>query len=286
MAVTNLATVGTDTTISSGTIVVGSGTANTKGPYVEMTASTPFAVTGVILQVTYAGSGILSNNFLFDIATGGAGSETPIVENIAVTAIGVRGGYTPVFIPIAIPSGSRISVRCQNSSTSTTGVLGVGLILVGGTAAGASSCQTYGANTATSRGTSVDPGGSANTKGPYVELTSATTADANYLVLMFTRAAQALSESVNWLIDIATGGPGAESVLIADVQVAGSITGDRVLPTSIALAVPTISSGTRLSARAACSVTSGARVVDVSVLALNVPEPASGGGAFAYAFMG
>src|SRR5690606_23999788 len=109
MAITSLATVGTNTAISSGTFVAGSGTANTKGPYVEMTASTAFAVTGVIFQVTYASPSTLSNNFLFDIATGGAGSETPIVENIAVTATGSRGGYDPVFIPIAIPSGSRIS---------------------------------------------------------------------------------------------------------------------------------------------------------------------------------
>lgn len=275
--VNNLATVGIDAATSGGTGVIGSGTAHVKGSWVELENSTPFDACGIIVRITYHTAGALTDDSLVDIGIGAAAAETVLIPNILFGTISVRKGIEVCF-PIEIPSGTRVAARVQHSSTSVTDIVGVSATLLGKDGfSGASACQTYGANTATSGGANVDPGAVLNTKGAYTELSSGISADANYLVIVLGEQENTARASAMWLLDIATGAGGAESVLVPDISFVTSSATSLLCPGSFATPIPPITAGTRLAARAACSITNATdRTIDVAVYAMNIPEPAAG----------
>jgi hypothetical protein len=114
--------IGFNSAATKGTPVTPSATAHTKGAYAQLTASTPRDFYGffVIFNLTY---GELCFS-LFDIAIGASGSEFNIIPNRFVLQGDLAnnaGSFTdPVspFIPMRIPSGTRISARAQSSKAS------------------------------------------------------------------------------------------------------------------------------------------------------------------------
>lgn len=283
---TGLTTIGIDASVSAGTSIVGSGTANTKGAWVQLVASTASDSWGMIAQIQYRGTTNLSDDFLIDIGIGGSGSEVVLVGNLLASTNAVRQGLYETFLPIAIPSGTRVSARCQNNSTSTADILGLSIVLFGkGTQSGASACQTYGANTADSGGIVVDAGAAPNTKGAWAQVTAATTADCNWIAVHVGDAGDTSRASANYLLDVGTGGSGSEVVLIPDLSFGVTTLIDTYVLKSFTVPVPTIASGTRLSARlASTTATAGDRTCDVVLYAFNVPQiTGGGGGAWAFA---
>ena len=206
--------------------------AHAKGPYTEVVASTPYDSSRLYLQLA-AGS----NNgrlVLVDLATGGAGAETVAVANIATTIdVDIM---TAIFVPVTVdlPAGTRLALRCQtglSAATTESFVVHLEDRALGSIA----SPVTYGAVTAASRGTVLDPGTTINTKGSYVQVSASTSARIDTLVLC-TTASQAGSTFItaftSWLLDIATGTSGAESVLLPNFRYSANTNVDCLRPPS------------------------------------------------------
>lgn len=107
-------------------------TANTKGAWTVISASTPNAYQGLVVATQLA-SGVISvsaNQLAVDVAVGGSGSEVPIVENVIYstgTAESITQLTSQTFYEADIPAGSRITARLQRVVTNQR----VGLILLG-----------------------------------------------------------------------------------------------------------------------------------------------------------
>lgn len=119
-------------TTTSDSLVDPSNTANTKGSYDEIVASTTNAIEAFILfAVTGTGDVASSRTILLDLAKGGAGSEVLILENLflyessAVDAY-VPGFFGPIYLPL--PAGTALTARCQASLASLAGQVYVSVL--------------------------------------------------------------------------------------------------------------------------------------------------------------
>lgn len=251
-----VSSIGAVSATSFGTSVTAPGSANTKGAWLELSSAAPHDVAGIVLSSYWtASTGAVHS--LLDIGIGGSGSEVVLVGNVPHTRFSSAGApSSPILLPCAIPAGTRIAARYQASAISGA-ALDVQMQLL---AAGndypirSSRCADYGAVTAASTGTSVDPGGSANTKGSWVELTSSTAHGSQWAVISITHALNI--SSARWLMDLAIGGAGSEVVVLQDLLWSGhqiSNVGLGIQRTFIPLALP---SGVRLAARCQSSITS------------------------------
>lgn len=142
-AFSSLTDYGTATASSGGTTADAGGTANTKGSYVQLTASTTYAHKGLMIAAMRPTPGTsMSTDYIqaADVAIGAAGSEKIIIPDLRFVASVMTGGvntpytagsatlsgrgtvipeYTPI-IPCDIPAGSRIAVRQSSSSVQAT----------------------------------------------------------------------------------------------------------------------------------------------------------------------
>lgn len=114
-------------------------TANTKGAYTQLTASTTHDLAGFFLgfdmQNHPGGSTSVGSTIAVDIAIGASGAEKIILPNVLRTHQLFSGGgdvalpLTPIF-PITIPAGTRIAARAQCQITTATD-RNIGLSLYG-----------------------------------------------------------------------------------------------------------------------------------------------------------
>lgn len=255
--------IGADTTASRGTAVTASGSTNTKGSYTQLVASSSFDASAIKVSLAPATS---HTGYLVDIAVGGAGSETVIATNLPIYS---RTGTVAVYdLPIHIPAGTRISARCQSATSAA--VAHVSALLYSppwGRAIPLSRTFTYGVSTSTSLVTTqLDPGGSANTLGSYLQLTSSTASPIKALVPALMNANGAYSDA-NWLIDIAVGGAGSETVVIPKLHAGASAPADIITPSTWPVFDIDIPASTRLSARAQCDITDASdRKIDIVLI--------------------
>lgn len=249
------------TASSIGTSVTGSVSAHVKGSYFQLIAATSFQAKGLFLSFT---NGQAGHDFLVDIAIGGAGSEQIIIANLLVsqTALNTDVYY---FFPVEIPAGSRISARLQSTTTSGSQRVS-GLLLGGGMAQveGWSGVETLGADTSDSGGTSIDPGGTINTKGSYVQVTAACGHEIRGLSIGIGHGQNGIRSNANFLVDIAIGGAGSEQVIVPNVALHSTAGSDMILPLSYNFIPIRIPSGSRIAVRAQCDINDAAdRLFDV-----------------------
>ena len=271
-----------------GVIITAPGATNTKGAYAEVVASTAGAATGMVVVISTGGN---DSDGLFDIATGAASSEVDIVSNQFIRHQNSNTNQSHVFYyPVAIAAGTRVAMRRQ--ATSTTASMTASIYLLNETQSkrlDTCTAVTYGAATGDSGGTSVDPGGTASTKGSYSQITATTSADIHFVTVMVGHADNnnALT-SCYWSIDIATGAAASESIVIADIRTQVH-TGSRINSAHFFGPFPVyITSGTRLAARAQCSTNDATgRLIDVIVTGYTATLGLSGGGGahFSASFM-
>lgn len=151
----------------SGTTVTGSASTNTLGNYAELISSTTANSQGLWVLITDM-SGSLSNTNgtgLVNIATGAESSESVIVPNLNACGVIPNGtGNIAVtgklyWLPgLQIASGSRIAANFQSGVGSRTVNVAVFLDLGFNIDISQTTVVTYGATTASSKGTSVTPG--------------------------------------------------------------------------------------------------------------------------------
>lgn len=243
---------------SDATSVTAGGSANTKGSWVEVSASWPGY--GGLTMATQALGGVDS---LLDIGIGSAGSEVVVAENVYAGNGASARLMAPFCLPLMIPSGARVSVRSQASTASSACSVFITSspqpVLLG-------RCTTYGANTGDSGGVQVDPGLSSNTKGAWVTVTASTTSDIKAFILVLGVLADLSRPNTRWLIDVAVGGAGAEQVIVSDYGAAARSEHDAVLPQVSQLMPIQIPAGSRIAIRAQCDITTlGDRLFDAII---------------------
>ena len=250
---------------SDGIVIVPSATAHTKGSYTDLIAATAFSAQGI--SVTMLANGTASNeHWLFDIAVGEAASEQIIIADLRMIRAASNFGPT-IYLPVTVPVGVRLSARCQTSATTSNGSNGIVTQLGQSTLFGQfgmQRCVTYGADAATTIGTSIDPGAVAHTKGAYTQLTAATTSLIRWLgVSISNKRNTAHAATTTWLADIAIGAAASEQVIIPDLSFIAMGTNQGFHPSYYSLPID-IPLGSRIAVRAQCDITDATdRLFDV-----------------------
>lgn len=263
-------TAGAVTASSRGTAVIAD--ANAKGSWTELIAST--SITTKLLYVFFRASTDPAP-YVIDIGTGAAASEVVVISNLLIDTAGPAGSgqeagcLGPFRIDIA--SGTRIAARAEtNAVVAGDETIFIEVLLCDSEIPLLTSPThaSYGVTVgSTPKGNTVDPGGTAHTKGAYTELVAASAASIEHLMLKFGSKENLAAANADFLVDIATGAPGSEAVIVANLHLfIGAIT-DRPDPQSIVIPGNPFA-GVRIAARAQCSIIDATdRLISVSALA-------------------
>lgn len=250
----------TSNNVTSGVrAVAAAASANTKGSWVELIASTAEDYECLLVHFAAATSNV---SYLLDIGIGGAGSEVVIVSDVH-TSIGNNSSEWFV-VPRSIPSGTRVSARVASSTLSSQlrcAVVGI----KGGwfTPQGGGDITTYGANAADSGGTPVDAGASANTFGAWAQLTASTGADLKGIAVRTGGVNNTTPTTGQGLLQIGVGAGGSE-VGLFEIPFNMGTTIDNYGPMPPLWFPADIPAGSRLAARVMMTVTDATdRVMDV-----------------------
>lgn len=230
------------------------------GAYTEVVASLSENVSGIYFQLSAAtNTSTVDSSTLLDIAIGGAGSETNIVENIPV-------GYKILlnvlnFIPVSIPKGTRVAMRIRSAQISKN--ITVRYIFMRAKRfydAMPSRLISMGANTGVSGGTTLTAPGSLNTKSAWTEITASTTEPFQGVLIGVQGAQSGAVPGGNTLIDIGINSAGNEVAIVSDIFAItnASEAVDLLRPPTFTRHIP---AGTRLSVRYARSATAPLDVV-------------------------
>lgn len=263
--------VSTAVTANSTGIIVTSGTANTKGAWQEMIASTSEETYWVQLHLKGLGA---DESYLVDLGTGAAASEVVKVANMYVFGNGSFFATTPIIFPLTIPSGTRVSLRCQATSASAT--MEAMLYLSNDSGYGTSTInETIGAVTGSSKGTQLDPGGTDDTKGGYTQLVASTSDEYNYWLVFLGNNDNPAQTSQTYLVDIGTGA--TPSAVIDNIMFISSAF---EVSTNCMHFFETIASGTKISAQCQSSDTLDAtdRLMDIVIIGFKIAAASGGGG--------
>lgn len=190
--------------ISAQTTVTTSGSNHTKGSWVELESSTDYAVHGFYLIMDAASTSATAQRMLVDVGIGGAGSEVVLVPNILVssgTATDRINGGHHLYVPMYIPSGTRVAARAQ-VNTAAAKTLKMAIIF---NYSGESliptfqKCDALGITTGSTAGVSVTPG-----SGAYGSYTTIATISRGYSALLVVAAIRDNNTSTNFLgVDVA-----------------------------------------------------------------------------------
>ena len=236
---------GVVTATSLGTGVV-SGIANTKGAYSQLVASTASDTSWMTVCIYSGGTSAFTT--AIDIAVGAAGSEKVIAANLIDPTISVGASIVYSF-PMQIPAGTRIAARSQgDTATQTTDVH---IVLHDGSFTqmeGIAGVDSIGFLTASSKGTTIDPGGTANTKGAYSQLSASTAVDYMGLMIAIDPLGASPATAGTVLLDIAIGAAASEKIIIPDLFFFHGLT--VITPRVFGPFFVPISAGTRIAARA------------------------------------
>lgn len=120
-SISNPVTYGSNLTTSGGVTVDTGAVVDTKGAYSQITASTTVDIDAIACIHGMNNTLPANAGFKTDIATGAAGSETIVAPDFSWTTTAL-GLYIPnVFqFNLVIPSGTRLAVRAQSTTTNAT----------------------------------------------------------------------------------------------------------------------------------------------------------------------
>lgn len=137
---TTITTYGADTAASSGISVDPGTSANTKGAWTEITSSLSTDVKFIVPMIANPDTGTTTCNWLLDIGTGAASSESVVIANLFFSSDSGNDQKVPMSyppLPVTIASGTRVAVRTQCSiNTASDRLLNFIMITANGTATG------------------------------------------------------------------------------------------------------------------------------------------------------
>jgi hypothetical protein len=228
-----------------GTLLSPHASLNTKGVY-NTVLTTTHATRFLLIELKPAG--VAAQQALVDIAYTAGGSEYNVIEDLGVNS---STGPAAITIPlaVAIPAGAVIKARYARTNASLTMRCSIKAFAGQGLAA-PSSIATYGAVSGDSGGTSVDPGGTINTKAAtWTEVTAATTHRIESMLVHIGNQANATRTDATYLLDIGVGASTFETVKVPDLTFTIDDTDDNPYPSYIGPFPISIPVGTRLSVR-------------------------------------
>jgi len=142
-----------------GTTVTAGASIHTTGSWSTLIASSSAVAAGVYIKVVGVVAANVSSSMLMDIGIGAVGAENVLIPNLLVGYAGPDQTMgAQYFFPVAIPSGSHISARCQSVIPSDTAEVAIWLVQDIQHLKGASSVEAIGVTSASSDGTVVTPG--------------------------------------------------------------------------------------------------------------------------------
>lgn len=203
---------------TSGIAITPSTTTSTYGSYTTIIASTAFTYESLLVMLYRTGN---ATDYCFDIAIGAAASEWNIVKDLRLSCrTSASGAANRFMLPLHVPSGSRISARCQagGASQSATDISLIGFSSGVGGAPGFSRCEHLGSLT-TSRGITLDPS-TANTKTAYTQV-NASTAGCYKAVMVQVGGAGDIARTTNSnvLFDLAIGAAASEANVLPNYPI-------------------------------------------------------------------
>lgn len=225
-----------------------SASANTKGSYTQLIASTTRETKMIALFLCGNPSGTASKSWLVDIAVGAAASEVVKIPNLCASVAAQFGKWTSVlWIPVNpadFPAGCRIAARCQTQGASGEACFVKATLF--DTGFGAQGIDALNTSTSTSLGTAITPGN--GSKSSYVQIIASTSRA--YKALMLLIDAQASGSAFTFVnLDLAIGGSGSEVIFLPDHTFTAYNNQD-IGPASISNLPINIPSGSRIAARA------------------------------------
>lgn len=231
----NLKTISTS---SGSATVTADATPHTKGAWTEIIASNAAETDALLFTISGINFGAKDTGTLLDIATGAAGSETAVVENIAVGS----AAEIVFMLPIKIASGARIAVRSQATQASDTATVEIDSYDMGSTNSTVpTNLDVLGTFTASSSGTSLTTS--------YAEVIASTSQEYAAIIIVESNTDPVQANAYR-TIEVATGAQFSEQ-LIAEKNI--YITSGEALfsdRTNASLVTQvTLPSGTRLSAK-------------------------------------
>jgi hypothetical protein len=258
---------------------------NAKGSWASFGTST-IAAKAIYLFAYQQDSG----PFVFDIGVGSPGSETVVIPDLLLDSAGPGGSGTigkqfgPIYCSIA--GSSEISVRAETHSTAAGNeTVQVVLLLCDSIPLPELSTYTYASYGFTlgadAKGSAVDPGEVAHTKGAYTEITASAQSSIEHIHFHIGNQFNTAGATGTWLIDIAIGSDGSETDILSNVLVGGNLSSDEVTPNEIIVRGDAFA-GQRISARAQSTITDATdRIVTVGCLttAGSIVSGSSGGAA-------
>lgn len=235
------------TTASTTLTTVTSTTSNTKAAYVQLTASTAFDATGIMVIIDNA----LVNNVSFDIAIGAAASEKIVIADVRAGAANTAFNALAMF-PVMIPAGSRIAARCQSDTATVACKLAVMLFDNSMMGRSGGVVDAVGFVSASTLGTTIDCGATANTKSAYVQITASTAVDYAGFCINYDGNNQVYTAGATFMLDVAIGAGGSEQIILSNLFMR-MVGGGAPLPVYTSWFDMPIRAGTRIAVRAQSS---------------------------------
>lgn len=227
------------------------GFAHQKGSYAEITAATGFAANGAFFGIGNGYGG--GRSFQVDFAAGAAGAEVILIGDWDVQNGDFwDSSFSHIHWPIAIAASTRLASRLQATVGGTQIETRASIYARDALLNTFTSVTQYGANSGITQPVQIDPGGIANTKGAYAQLTASTTTAGRGLVFR-PSTPETFPTANNSKVDIATGAAGAETVRLADLFMQADID-DKLFPQSYEFGLA-IAASTRIAVRSQCSIT-------------------------------
>lgn len=157
------------------TTITASATSHTKGAWTQLISSLSAEASAVLLWATGNSAASTNTAMLLDIGVGATSNESVVVPDIA---LGGANGFR-TFIPVRIPSGSRIAARCQCANASQT--ISIALVTMSHPFSDRvpTVLESLGTTSATSAGTAMS-----GASGTWTQLVAATAKDYQALVLV------------------------------------------------------------------------------------------------------
>lgn len=240
---------------TTGTDLTASATPHTKGVYVELLSAANNTEESTTIEVVQLTRLQVYTLFLVDVAIGDVGSEQVIIPNLAMytnAQTAVWASSTSIKLPINIPSGVRISARCQSlTASAVVSVFIRRYISDFKQRASLSKVTDYGTNLTTSRGVEVTAGGDAY--GSWAEIVASTTEEIQTLGVSATRDPVSLRTG-NIVYQIGVGSAGNEEVLV-DGLAFSTNTSEIIMGYLTGCHDVSVPAGSRLSIRSASLLT-------------------------------
>lgn len=262
-------TLGAVTTTSTGTLVTASATVNAKGDWTSLGQ----AERSYDLFHVGVGASSAAADYVFDVGLSGDGVNWfAIAEDLR---LGARKGAADLFlsytIPVRIPDGFFVGMRCAAS----TGGSSLRSIITAATSTPLSAgsfakCKAL-YTPATSRGTTIDAGPTANTKPGWTSLGtigSDETIDA-IMIGIGPNADVTRTGSATGLLDIGVGAAGAQYAVIENILWGFTTTSDTPYPSVIGPLPVSIPTGVDIWARMqSTNNAAGDRTIDLAIWGL------------------